>query len=273
MYNVCLLELKRCLRRIEFKFVFVILLLLPVVAHLIQCAIYFGKTFSYLRPYEEMTFIVGNYVSHIFSIFIILTPLLSSFIYSDNYFIDRKKGILTLLVTRTKRQYVLIAKAFTVTFVTFFSFFVVLCINFLLTYITFPEKGGDNMYALPAYDTGLQGYNSLYAFDLLSLNHPFGYSLIYAFLVSLFAGMVALLSFSIMTLTTKNRYLTVIGLFVGLIVIDLLFSFLGFFNYGWTSVFFSNSLVPEWAPFAWIIGLFAFSVLLLIRAKKSDVMN
>lgn len=274
MYSVCLLELKRCLRRIEFKFVFVILLSLTVTAHLIQCSNYFGSTLSYLRPYDEMTFIVGNYVSHIFSIFIILTPLLSSFIYSDNYFMDRKKGTLSLLVTRTKRQNVIIAKAFTVTCITFISFFVVLSINFLLTYITFPEKGGDNMYALPAYDLGIQRYNSLYAFDLLALNHPFGYSLLYAFLISLFAGMIALLSFSIMTLTTKNRYLTIVGLFVGLIVIDLLFSFLDIFKYGWTNTFLTDSLGPEWTPFAWIIGLLAFSVLLLtISNKKRDLIN
>lgn len=272
MYSVILLELKRCFRRIEFKFVFVILLLFSVVAHLIQCANYFGITFSYLRPYEEMTFIVGNYVSHIFSIFIILTPLLTSFIYSDNYFSDRKKGTLTLLVTRTKHRYVLIAKAVTVTFVTFFSFFVILCINMLLTYITFPENGGDNMYALPAYDIGLQRYDSMYAFDLLALNHPFGYSFFYVLLLSLFAGMVALFSFSVMTLTTKNRYLTIVGIFVGLIVIDLAFSFFGVFYYGWTSVFASDSLGAEWAPFAWIIGLLAFSLFLLIKAEKSDVM-
>lgn len=274
MYGMCILEFKRCLHRIEFKFIFITLLLITVTAHIVQCAQFYGYSFSYLRSYTEMTFVLSNYANYIFSSFIVLTPLLASFIYSDNYFIDRTRGTLPLLVTRTKHRNVFIAKAFTVTVITFFSFFVVIVINFLLTYLTFPSSGGDSMFALPAYDIGLQRYNSLYAFDLLALNHPFAYSFLYAFLISLFAGAIALLSFSMMTLITKNRYLVIIGLFVGLIVADLLFSFLGFFNYGWTNTFIPYNTGPEWAPFVWIISLFAISTLLLIiSAKKSDVMN
>lgn len=274
MYQLYRIELKKSVSRIEFKFIFVILLALSVGAHLVNSFQFYDVTFDYLRPAKDMTLVVGNYVSFFFSTLVVLTPVLSSFIYSDNYVVDRIRGTFSLLLTRAKYSHLLWAKAMAVITVSFTSFFLVLMLNLLFTYITFPQAGGDDMYALPAYDIGLQRFDSNFAFDLLSLNSPLAYAVFYSFLLSLFASSSALFTFALTTVVSINRYFTIIGTFVFLIILNIFLSFIGFFPWGWSSVFSPNSLAGEWAPFVWIICITVSSFFIIFAStKKGEVIG
>ena len=274
MYRLYSIEVQKCVRRIEFKFIFLILLLITIGAHVIQCLEFYGSNFNNLRPAKDMNFLVGNYVASYFSTLLVLTPLLSSFIYSDNFLTDRIRGILPLLSTRMKYTRIIGAKASAVFTIAFVSFFTVLMLNIFLTFLAFPSEGGDDMFALPAYDIGIQRFDATYAFDFLALNSPISYSVLHIILISFFAGVVALFSFAVMTLVTKNRYIIIIGIFVFLIVLNLLFAFVGFFNLGWSEAFSPNNIGSEWIPFVWIIVLLISSLLIMIiSSRKGEVMD
>ena len=257
MLGLYLNELKKGINRIEFRFIWIMFLVLCISAFFVNCLEFYGASFSFIRKASQMNIITSSYSTYFLSLVTVLLPLLSGFLYSDNLALEKNGGTLSLLLTRTSLKKIMLSKIFAV-----------LTIPFVISFFTFPNFGGDNVLNLPAYDIGIQQYSPLYAFDLLRLNSEWGYTYIYVFLISLFASVLSLFSFAVVNFINKNCYLTIIGIFIVFVIIGMVLGLLGLGNLSWHVAFNSNALGSTLTPFIWLLGLSMIAIGLIIAYSK-----
>ena len=268
MLGLYLNELKKGINRIEFRFIWIMFLVLCISAFFVNCLEFYGASCSFIRKASQMNIITSSYSTYFLSLVTVLLPLLSGFLYSDNLALEKNGGTLSLLLTRTSLKKIMLSKIFAVLTIPFVISFFSLNVNILLTYFAFPNFGGDNVLNLPAYDIGIQQYSPLYAFDLLRLNSEWGYTYIYVFLISLFASILSLFSFAVVNFINKNCYLTIIGIFIVFVIIGMVLGLLGLGNLSWHVAFNSNALGSALTPFIWLLGLSMIAIGLIIAYSK-----
>lgn len=78
-----LLELKNCINRNEFKFIFSSILLLSIGSFAIACYEFYGTQATFIRSAYEMSIIQDIYSGSILQFIIILLPILATIIYSS----------------------------------------------------------------------------------------------------------------------------------------------------------------------------------------------
>lgn len=274
MWELYLNELRRGCRRIEVRFISMMLLFICILAFLVNCLEFYGTSFSFIRKASQMTIMISCYSSYFLSLITILLPLLAGFLYSDNFILEKNNGTLSLLLTRTSLKRIMLSKVFAVVTLPFVISFFSLSVNILLTYFTFPSVAGDSDLSFPAYDIGLNQYSSLYAFDLLRLNSEWGYTYLYVLLISLFASVLALFIFSLVNLVGKNSYLTIIGVFMTLIISGLVLALAGAERWSWHIAFRPYAIGSAITPFLWLLGLGGIaSGLLIIYTRRVELIE
>ncbi len=212
------LELKNCLHRKEFKFIFLLMMLISIGSFLFSCFYkwggnQYGGSLLYVRSAYEMSIIQGT-GGLIISALCFLLPLFAVLIYSDTYYSDSQSGVYKSILTRTDPKVFLWTKSLVISVVTFFTFFIPLLINQLLCLIAFPTQGFDNNQGLPPYDIGIQNYSSEWMFDLVRLQSPFLYNLIYTTLISLAATIFALFAYAAYFVVKKGKFAVISGVFL-----------------------------------------------------------
>lgn len=212
------LELKNCLHRKEFKLIFLTMMLISIGSFLFSCFYkwggnQYGGSLLHVRSAYEMSIIQVSGGS-IISALCFLLPLFAALIYSDTYYSDSQSGVYKSILTRTDPKVFLWAKTLVISVVTFFTFFIPLIINQLLCLIAFPIQGFDNNQGLPPYDIGIQNYSSEWMFDLVRLQSPFLYNLIYTTLISLAATIFALFAYAAYFVVKKGKFAVISGVFL-----------------------------------------------------------
>ena len=228
MTRMLKLELINCLSRREFKFIFAILMSFSIGSFLIVCLKNYGQGASLIRSAYEMSIMQGTSTGVVLSIQNMLIPLFASIIYSDSYYSDHRSGVYKNILTRTDTKTYFWAKAIVIIVVTFTVFLIPLFLNQLLSLLAFPTQGFDNNFAFPPYDIGIQNYQSGFMFDLLRIQSPLLYNLLYMFLISLVASLFALFAYGAYFVSNKGKFATIVGVFLIYIVTELAVSTLGF---------------------------------------------
>jgi hypothetical protein len=260
--RMLLLELKNCLYRKEFKFIFALVMLLSVGGFLFACYRYYGQGYMMIRSAYDMCLIQLSTTDGILFAICVLLPLFSIILYSDSYFSDYQSGVYKSVLTRTSSKNYVWAKAFVISSVTFSTFFIPLLLNQLLCLITFPIRGMDNNWAYPPYDIGVQNYTSNFIFDLLRLQSPLLFNLLYMFLISLTAALIAFFAYAVYFMVSKGKFVVISGLFLMYVISNLLVD-------SWSS--FESTLIHLIHPgsgsihvlFVWLAGLFIPSLVIV----------
>lgn len=225
--NLLKMELEKGLKRYEFHFVIVFLVLLSVLAFMMECLAFYGSSLDFVRSAAESSIFQGTYANSVLNTLLFLLPLLSSVIYADSFHEEYQSGVLNIILTRTARQKYVFIKAIAVFLLSFFVFFVALGLNLILTIIAFPLEGRDNIYALPVYDIAVFNYDPSYFLELLRLEHPLLFNTIAAFNMSLFAGSFAVFSYSLFFLfLTRHRIFGHLIVFFVYLLLNIFLSFL-----------------------------------------------
>ncbi|KML23304.1 MULTISPECIES: hypothetical protein [Priestia] len=272
MINVLKLELKSCMKRKEIHFVLSFLILLSVAAFIAESIPFYESNMRFIRSAYETTILQGVYANPFRNTLLFIIPLVAATVFSDSFFIDYRMGVYKNILTRSDKKTYLIAKYIVTFIMTFMVFFIGLLINQLLCFITFPLNGFDNNSSLPPYDIGLQNFNNKALFDLLRLESPLFYNLTFIFIISLFAGLISLVTYSVYFLClNKNRIIGIMSIFIIYIVINIGLPILGLNEF---SLF--NQLNPGHEGnfiqmIVWIVVLLFISFYILItKGIKSE---
>lgn len=274
MKRMLLLEFRNCLSRNEFKFIFTFLILFSVGGFLIACSAYYGLGVINTRSAFEMSLLRGIGIRDLLGIECALLPLFASIIYSDSYYSDYQTGVYNSMLTRTNTWPYLWAKAIVAFVITFFAFSIPLLLNQIFCLVAFPIQGFDNNFALPPYDIGIQNYTSGFMFDLLRIQSPLLYNLLYMFLISLAASLFALFTYGAFFVFKKNRFATIAGVFVLYLVANVAVSALGSFGFRMSLIELlhsgnkgSFSILILWMAVLFVPGI----VMIILQSLKHDV--
>lgn len=222
MQKLLLIEVRNCIKRLEFKLMLLCLFIISIGTFWVDCYNYYGRNLCNLRSAYELGIIQSLNFKIILQLLIVILPIISCVIYSDSYYKDYKSGIYKTILTKVEKMNYFLSKAVVNFFITFLVFFIPLVINQILYCIAFPCKGYFNNYGLPYYDIGYTNFNSLYVLDLLRIKSPLLYNLTYILNISLFAGTFALLVFSFQLYYKRNGFMIPVGVFIIYIMLSIL---------------------------------------------------
>lgn len=266
MRKSLVLELKNCINRKEFKFIFSFLLFLSLGGFFIGCYEFYGTQATFLRSAYEMSMIQDIYSGSILQFIIILLPILSTIIYADSFYTEREDGTYTFILTRTKLRTYVISKAIAIFLITFMAFLIPLLINQGLSFITFPLEGLDNNFSLPPYDIGIQNYTSgsEYVFDFIRIQSPLLYNILRMMIISLLAAGFSLLSYGLYFTKhaiKRGKFFTVMSIFAVFILQELTLSSLGMSKYSISTYLRPSSIGDPLILIIWMVLIFSVSFL------------
>lgn len=213
MNNLLVIEIRNCLKRKEFKFIFSILMFLALGSFLTEVLSSYGQAFFEVRSRYETGIIQGVHANFFYMFEILLLPLLAVIIYSDSFYMEKKWGVHKIIITREKQKKYIIAKGLVIFIITFFTFLLPLILNQILCSLVFPKIGLNNKYSLPPYDIGVQNYHSNMALDLTRIQNPLLFNVTYMIIISLTAALLAILAYALFFIYTKNKLTVFLGIF------------------------------------------------------------
>lgn len=228
MFNILKLEIKNCLNSYRFKINFFVLFLISIGTFVLTCNYYYGDNSIYVTPAYKTGIVLNSATKHGFFLFLMVMPLLVCFIYSDSYEVELKKKINIGIITRGGRERYLISKLLTVSIITFFSVFIVMAINQLLSYFTFINKGsytGATMY----YDLNYYYDPNIFLADVKS-NQPYIYNFILILINSLYASILATFTFSLTMILKFRSIFIIIGVTIFGLALEIILAKLNLYN-------------------------------------------
>jgi hypothetical protein len=276
MKNLLLLEWKRCFHRIEFRFTFGFFLVVAIGAFVDTCRAYYGRPLTLIRSAWDMSMMQGIEGHVWLSMELLLLPLLASILFSDSYYSDLRSGVYQTTLTRARACSVIWAKFIINFVVVFLAVLIPLMVNQRLCLSAFPTVGFDNNFGVPPYDIDVHNYTPSYLFDLLRVQSPPLYNLLYMFIISGFAALLASVTFALYFILKKGKFMTLTSVYLLFIAEEFAFTALG-----WRSFTLYNTMTPNVIAsppqlYVWGIGLLATSLLLVFlysRRHESGLVN
>lgn len=260
MGRLLLLEGKNGVNSKPFQVVFAILMFLSLGSFLVTCYHFYGDSLTQIRAAHETSMLRGVYSSSFVIMLTVLLPMLATLIYSDSFYSEVQSGVYKSIVTRAgMAPYVCVKAVFTFG-LTFLAFFIPMLINLLLNLIAFPVEGYDNNYSLPPY---VLDYYETNMFERVRLESPYLYVCLFAAILSLFAGLLALLAFSLYLYVTKSKYVVHSGVFMGYILLQLFASKTGMEKISIMTYVRTESAGSPAIMMGWMLGLLIVSLLLI----------
>lgn len=184
------IEIKNAVNQIEFKVLFVTILLISLISILLNCFQDYGRNILFIRSYIDNSMYISIKARPIMSVFEYLSPLIVMMIYSSSKWKEEKNGMQSMIITRINKKEYYLSK-FIANFIIVFG--VVLfsgLINLVISYIAYPAVGFDNRWGIPVYDF-IQRYDNRALLDLLRIQNPFAYILVKNIIVSTFLATIS----------------------------------------------------------------------------------
>lgn len=206
-------QLKLLFGRKEFYYTFLGVTIYSIVALIFNCVLFYGEEFSNLLPANQLMLIFND--SKLTTIFVMLLPLIIAIPFADTYFTERQSHTLSAIVSRGNSIKNYYFSKITVVFLSAILIVLIpLLINFALTLIAFPTEtirsvGGHSTAGNYIFEKSMGKY---ILFFNLFLKHPYIYNLLFCFMISIFSGFGAVLTYEISFWIKRTRIL-VIGVF------------------------------------------------------------
>lgn len=266
-------EWKRCIGRVEYQVISIVVFLLCISAFIVDAVYYYGAQLTRVRSAADMAILQSVNSSFLLFVLIFTIPLFAGFIYSDVLLRDTRSRILPFVITRISFWKVVVIQQLTIFSVVFCVYFTSILFNQLLTIIAFPIVGVDNNFNLPAYDIGVQNYNPLFAFDAIRIQSPYVYNILHAAFISLFASLLAVLSYSILFVVRKYKFTLMLGVLLMFMTLDTILTMFSYGQYSLYTILQPGAIYPEIMIVVWAIVLkIIILVCNVIGLKKEKIL-
>ena len=225
MKNIFLIDLKNCIEGIKFKLGFLILLGISILGGIFTVLSQGGKALIDLEETGRLVFFVGNSVTKLVHLLLIITPLIVVLAYSDSFIKERDSGIIKSLFIRVGKKKIILSKLLVVALVSFFMTFIALGVQLLIIYISIQDIGR-------GMEGGLyyqQFFNYIETDFLVNLKYQNInlYNFCMLFVNAILNMLIAVTAYSV-SLVIRLKRLSLIALsFIAVIIWDMLVSTLG----------------------------------------------
>ncbi len=251
------LEIKKCIDRNEFKIVFLIIYSLALCSFIFEAVIFKGMDLNLVRSAADLNMISG--INSFLFVLVLVMPIMTSIIYADSYISEKNSGVFKYIITRIEVKKYLLKKAIVIFFINCMCLLIPICINILLCKLTFPSIGYDNHYGLPQYALTMS-YSSDLLLDNVRMENVNMYNWIYAFNISIFAGLLGIISFGIFFLSKKQKYMTIISIYLTYVISEIAFGILNLKKFA-----LSSYMMPmRYGNTTYMIGIILFLFILAV---------
>ena len=196
-------EILKIIRRKQYIIVLTILFGAAILDFLVTCKNYYASPISWVRSAYDCGILKNNIGMFTKQFFTTLFPIVVTIAVSDIYFEEKKLGINNFIYTRTKKTKNIIIKLVSIAIITFFTIFIPLILNFLLTLTAFPIQG---YYSANTTYLTLTFPEEGRILGELEMHYPYLNILIYILLRCILGCCFGILSFSFSLLDKFNHY-------------------------------------------------------------------
>lgn len=276
MKNAIKSQLYILLNRKQYKFILAVSIALSLLSFVLYAFADFGQYMPDIKSFRDTSIISSKNMFS--SILFTVLPILSVVPFCDSYIDDKKNSRLPVIFQLCSREQYFYSKLFVCAFSTVLTVGVPVFINLILGTVAFPDISTADLTGLASNQAFLYLADSEYmttlAFKNLFISHPFLYSFIYVIFITLYAGVGAMLTYSL-SFYFKNRAMIVVPFFVFNTLLNIISSFT-LSNFGF-EISMSDYVLSEnisrginyLAFFAIIILMLALSIVLSrINIKK-----
>lgn len=195
--------IKRGLNRYKVIALFLVMFFIVMFAYYQESIENYGLYTTELRSAYESSLVGSLDTRYIIFILSIVGPLIVSFAFGDIYFEDLESNCIPIIFTRERKEKYHRNNIIAVFILSFLITFIPLIINLVLSLITYPLEGMDNMYHLPAY---VIKYNKENIFEYLRVFHPLAYNLICTNMISIVFALFSCITYVISMVIKFNKY-------------------------------------------------------------------
>lgn len=188
----------------------------------------------------------GEKISLMFSVFFTLIPLFAAVPYGWSYFMERKRGYVRNVVTRTSRTAYFFSKYLAVFLAGGLAVLIPLALNIMTVAMFVPAITPDVSYDLYLSKPVLDLWSGLF------YTHPLICMGLYLLLDFVFAGLIATISLFV-TFLVNNRFAVVLFPFLFLLLLHYSMNF--FSNYELSPLFFLHASTIRKITRGWVIAL------------------
>ena len=264
MISLLKLDFKNCINNFKFKICFLAVWVISIISYLGVCSKYFNANSIELKSTNLLSLIMNPDVRQLYFMLLFALPIISTFIYSDSFIYERENNICPYYFVRKSKILYLISKIITNFTVVFFTIFIGLGINEVLTNIAIPNIGVLSGSATPAYQLVI--YNSKIAGNFcndLYISHPYFYNYFIIFITAIFCALISVIAFNISLLFRIKRVTLLIVTFllvnISLFILPMKYQFQMYIQawqgklsdfyiilLGWISVFIITGVIGIW---------------------------
>ena len=230
MSRLYLSELKRCCDSVLCRIAFVVLMAANMLSYVYCTQNDFGKSYQFIRSADENFVLQATEAAFIPYILLIFFPITSTVVWSLSMRREIQNKSALLIMQRVDIRRYIRSKALAVFIITFCVGMIPLLVNLLFCHLTYPANGFDSAWAEPDYLIGYFSYNEAAFLDMVRLQHPTLYNMVYIFNYGLFSAGLALLGLGIGFLARMEHYYYVkipVTMFLVYTVQNIIFAFLG----------------------------------------------
>lgn len=215
MLSLLKLDFKNCINSFKFKVCFLSVWLISIISYLGVCTEYFNSNSLKLRSTNNLSLIMNINTREMYFLLIFTLPLISAFIYSDSFIYERENNICPYYFVRQSKVLYFISKIITNFIVVFFTIFIGLSINEILTQIAIPNIGVLGEGGTPAYQLVINNPKTpgMFCNDFY-INHPCLYNYFIIFITATFSALISVISFNISLLFRLKRVTLLIVTFL-----------------------------------------------------------
>lgn len=215
MLSLLKLDFTNCINSFKFKISFLSIWIISIISYIGICTKYFNASSIKLVNTNKLSLIMSPDLRQLYFILLFALPLISVFIYSDCFIYEKENNIYPYYFVRTNRKLYFLSKVIVNFIVVFFTIFIGLSINELLTKIAIPNIGVLSGSATPAYQLVQYSKNISGKFcNNLFISHPFFYNYFIIFITSIFCSLISVISFNISLLFRLKKVTLIIITFL-----------------------------------------------------------
>lgn len=215
MLSLLKLDFKNCINSFKFKICFLSVWIISIISYLGVCTEYFNSNSLKLQSTNNLGLIMNPNIRQMYFLLFFALPLISTFIYSDSFIYERENNICPYYFVRQSKTLYFISKIIVNFIVVFFTIFIGLSINEILTQIAIPNIGVLSGSATPAYQLVINDPKTSGMFrNDLYVNHPYLYNYFIIFITAIFCALISVIAFNISLLFRMKKVTLLIVTFL-----------------------------------------------------------
>nr|WP_308649600.1 hypothetical protein [uncultured Agathobacter sp.] len=188
--------IKNQINRSEFKICFTLLNFLSVFGMIIGYMQNYKNDFMFLRSAADNFFLTSTDARVARMLFVFLFPLMAASFGTCYSGKNNKESNGFYALFRMNKKLFVYGNAVVVVCTAIVGFVIVLGLNQFMCILTYPLEGYDNRWGMAPYRL-IESFQPDLLFDIWTIQNPYVYNILYILMISIMAGGIALLSYSL----------------------------------------------------------------------------